>query len=62
MMRDDDARHLQLTQCHIEAGSLGSDGQLQAVIGRDHFDLFAAPADRLEPHSIVEDDLEHPIV
>ena len=62
MMRDDDARHLQLTQCHIEAGSLGSDGQLKAVIGRDHFDLSATPADRLEPQSIGEDDLEHPVI
>src|SRR6516162_6249287 len=41
---------------------LGSNGQLEAVKGGEHFDLGAAPADRLEPHRIGEDDLEHPVV
>ena len=41
---------------------LGSDRQLQAVIGREHVHHGVAPAERLEPHSIGKDDLDHPVI
>jgi hypothetical protein len=43
-------------------GEPGSDGQFEAIIGRKHFDLGAAPADRLEPLRLSEDVLDHPVV
>ena len=43
-------------------GHLGLDGQLKAVIGREHFGFSAAPADRLEPLRLSEDAVEHPVV
>ena len=39
-----------------------SDGQLETVIGREHLDLVAAPADPFEPNRIGEDGLDRPVV
>ena len=47
---------------HRIAGYAGQTIQFETVIGRDHLDLVAAPADPLEPYGIGEDLLDHPVV
>ena len=43
-------------------GDPGSDRQLQTVISSENLHLGAVPADRLELHSIGENNVDHPVV